>query len=477
LTREDAVTRRSGYVAVVVAALVLAAGGTVAYAAAVPATRTVSVVVHPATVTGSLPVGLVGLSLEASELTRGDFRERNLVTYLRTLGPSGVLRVGGNSSDATFWTSTGERAPSWSRGTITPASLVQLGSVAQASGWSVVLGVNLKHKDATRAADEARHANQVLGARLQAIEIGNEPNQYYTSTSAYYADFEKYAAAIRNAVPGVRLVGPDPGYGHEAFLAAFAANESGHPDIAEITNHHYPLSACDGRHNTIPKLLSTASVQNENAAAKATVDAGNRLHVPAAITETNSVTCGGTKGVSDVYASTLWALDYTLLLANAGIANADYHGSLSGCGTYSPLCATANGLAAQPVYYGMLASRLVGPGQFAALTNQDPANIRAYAVLAGTRLTVVLDNVADPAHNAAATVSLTLGHSYRQGQQVLLATSSASGLAAKTGITLGGHAVAADGTFPAPTTTPVSVAGQSASIVVKPGTAAIVQFS
>src|SRR5436305_15242672 len=39
-----------------------------------PAGRTVSIVVHPASVSGVLPAGLVGLSLEASQLSRGGFR-------------------------------------------------------------------------------------------------------------------------------------------------------------------------------------------------------------------------------------------------------------------------------------------------------------------------------------------------------------------------------------------------------------------
>src|SRR5262249_10976924 len=161
-------------------------------------------------------------------------------------GPGGVLRVAGNSSDETFWTSTGERPPRWSQGTITPASLQPLAAVAQGAGWSVILGVNLKHKDPVRAADEAKHAQQILGPALRAIEIGNEPNYYYTNDSVYFADFERYEAAIRKAVPGLRLTGPDPGHDHPAFLAAFAANEAAHPDISEVTNHHYPLDACMG---------------------------------------------------------------------------------------------------------------------------------------------------------------------------------------------------------------------------------------
>jgi len=311
---------------------------------------------------------------------------------------------------------------------------------------------------------------------LGAVEIGNEPNQYYTSTSTYYADFEGYLAAIRKAVPGIHLVGPDYGYGHEDLLAAFTTNESGHSDIAALTNHHYPLSACDGRHNTIPKLLSVASVQNETAAASATVADAKRLGVPAAITETNSVTCGGTRGVSDVYASTLWALDYTLLLAGTGVTGGDFHGSLTGCGNYAPVCMVGSRLAAQPVFYGMLATRLVGAGQFLALTNQDPANLRAYAVASGTRLTLVLDDVQDPAANGPTTVTVNLGRAYHQGQQILLASSGTGGLSARTGITLGGHPVAPDGSFPAPTTTPVTVSGQTLTIAVKAGTASIVQL-
>jgi hypothetical protein len=284
-------------------------------------------------------------------------------------------------------------------------------------------------------------------------------------------------AAIRKVAPTVPLAGPDPGHEHPDFLAAFAGNEAAHPDVAAITNHHYPLSACDPPHPTVAGLLGTASVQNELDAARATVEAAQSLHVPALMTETNTVTCAGTRGVSDVYASALWALDYTLLLANAGISNADFHGGLSGCGAYSTLCRGPSGLAAQPVFYGMLAASIVGSGQFVALTNPAGATVRAYAVTSGGRLTVELDNVADPARNAPTTVTLNLGASYRQGRQTLLATSAAAGLTAKTGITLGGHAVAADGSFPTPTTTAVVVTGQAATVEVKAGTAAIVQFS
>lgn len=452
-----------------------AAGPPASNAASKPASTTITV--QPGTTGSPLPAGFTGLSFEASTLAKNQFSPGQLVPYLKTIGGSGVLRIGGNSSDKTFWTSTGEKPPPWSEGTITPASLQGLAAVAKASGWKVILGVNLKHKDPARAADEAKHAQQVLGSELLAIEIGNEPNYYYTSESTYFGDFESYVAAITKGAPGVRLTGPDPGHNHPAFLAAFATSESGHPDIVDVTDHHYPLSACNGNKTTIPELLSTDSVQNETAAAESVVNAGKQLNIPPAMTETNSVTCGGTAGVSDVFASSLWALDYGLLLARDGVVNAEYHGQLSGCGAYSPLCSAGTGLAAQPVFYGMLALTLVGNGSFVSVTNPDSANVRAYAVANGSHLTVALDDVQNPASNGSTVVSLNLGATFHQGRQTLLSTSSSSGLSATTGITLGGHTVASDGSFPQPTTTPVSVSGQSATIRVKAGSAAIIQFN
>src|SRR5258708_22939854 len=359
----------------ILAAAILAAAmltGSLAHASVV----TTSITVQPQAVGTPLPAGFVGLSLPPRELAVNDFASTNLGAYLKTLGSAGVIRIGGNSGDTTFWTSTGEPAPSWATGTITPASLQTLASVVSGTGWQVILSVNLKHNDPARAADEARNAQQILGSSLLGIEIGNEPTFYYTSTSAYFQDFETYAAAIEQAAPGVALIGPDPDHNHADFLSAFAGNEAAHPDIAEVTNHSYPTSACGGQAATIPELLSANSVQNEYNAASAVVTAASQLHVPAAMDETNSTVCGGTPGVSNVFASALWALDYNLLMAQTGVANADFEGGISGCVVYSPLCQSTDGtLAAPPLYYGMLATSLVGPGNFVSVTNSDFANV------------------------------------------------------------------------------------------------------
>ena len=470
-------------VAAAVVGATLIASGPVHAATAAPADNasagSLPITVHPGQLGNQLNPGFVGLSFGAATVAQDNYASTDFGGYLRTLGHAGVIRVGGNSGDTTFWTSTGEPAPSWATsGTITPDKLRHLATIVRRAGWKMILAVNLKQPDPARAADEATYARRIFGNSLLAIEIGNEPNFYYSSTAAYYTDFESYVAAIEKVVPGVGITGPEAETNHSSWLGDFATLDAGHPDVTEISDHTYPASVCGTSTATIPELLGTSSVQYETANAQAALSAAAQLGVPAAMTETNSVVCAGAPGVSDAFASALWALDYGLLIAQQGIVNADFMDgtNAAGCDPYTPLCPTTGDLTARPIYYGMLATELVGTGRFAALDNPDAANVRAYAVRHGHRLTVVLDDVQDPATNGARTVTLKLGGGFGSGRLTALTTSSSAGLSATTDITLGGQQVGPHGAFPPPRATPVSVHNQSATVTVPAGSAAIIQF-
>jgi hypothetical protein len=446
-----------------------------------PATPSLAITVHPDQVGHRLPEGFVGFSFGAATLAADDYATTDLAAFLRTLGPAGVIRVGGNSGDKTFWTSTGEPAPAWATsGTITPAKLQHLAAIAHATGWQVILAVNLKQYDPARAADEARHARQILGRSLLAIEVGNEPNFYYRDAAAYHADFEHYAAAIQAAAPGTHLTGPDAETNHSSWLGAFAEADAADPDVFEVSDHTYPTSACGTSTATIPQLLGTGSVQYEKANAAAALQAARRLHVPAAMTETNSTVCAGTAGVSDVFASALWSLDYALLLAQDGIVSAEFMDgtNAAGCDPYTPLCPTAGNLTPRPLYYGMLATELVGPGDFLALDDPDTADVRAYAVRDAGHLTLVLDDVQDPATHGPTPIRINLGtDTLHRGRLTALTTSAPQGLSATTGITLGGQQVGPHGTLAPPHSTPVPVQRGSAQVTVQAGSAVIIRFS
>ena len=468
----------------------------VAAAAAVPMPTAVAasptVVNISQTPTGStLGAGSLGLSYEASDLALPAFTSGNLASYLKTLGSS-VMRIGGNTVDQTFWTSTGESAPSWSIATITPADLTALNTLAKASGWKVILGVNMKHYDPARAADEAAHAAAALGSSLQAVEIGNEPDlysQYKANAAKYFTDFQAYVAAITKAVPGVHIEGSDAaGSPTGSFQNAFVSAESGlsHPNIIELTSHYYPLSDCSSSSNpTIAQLLGSTVSTKETAAADGAASQAKKLALPAVFDEGNSVVCEGMPGVSDVYASALWEIDEQLTFAREGVSGDYMHGTVLQCDTgkplfmyYTPLCAptaadaSTGTLAAQPEYYGLAAVHEIGEGSFLSVTDPASATVRAYAIKhADGTMTVVLDNVTDPAATGPTTLQLNLGATFSSGSRIDL---SASALTAKTGITLGGQTVQSNGTLPAPTKTPVTVNGSTLTVSVPAGSAALI---
>ena len=462
---------------------------TAAVASATPAAASSQVITIAPTTTGtSLNADSLGLSFEASDLALPGFASGNLASYLKTLGTS-VMRIGGNTSDETFWTSTGQTPPSWSIATITPADLTALNTLAKASGWKVILGVNLKQYDPARAADEAEHAVEALGSSLQAIEIGNEPD-LYLSSSDYVAEFQAYVSAIEAAAPGTPIEGADTASApNGSFQTAFAASEAAlpKPNIVELTSHYYPLSACSGTTQTIPELLGSTAHNDETSIADEAVAAAAKIGVPAVLDEGNSVVCEGQDGVSNVYASALWEIDDQLLTAREGVSGDYEHGTVVECGSakplymyYTPLCAptaadaTAGDLAAEPEYYGLAAVHAIGTGDFLEVTNPDYANVHAYAIRhSNGTVTVVLDDFQDPSSNGATSVQLDLPASYGSGDEVDL---TASGLSATSGITLGGQSVQSDGDLPAPTETPISVDGGVVTVSIPAGTAELLTF-
>jgi len=482
---------RPGRSVTLLAAVVLASTAPAA-TAATPQVITIS----PTTTGTSLTGSSAGLSFEASDLALPGFTGGDLAAYLETISPSSVMRIGGNTVDETFWTSTGETAPSWSIATITPADLTALAGLARASGWKVILGVNLKEYDPARAANEAQYAQAALGSSLQAIEIGNEPDlysQYESDPSQYLTDFAAYVTAIEQAAPGVPIEGTDAaGAPDDSFQQAFVSAQEAlpAPQVTELTSHYYPLtsSTCGGS-PTVAELLGTTVRDDEKAEADEAVAAAAPLGVPAVIDEGNSVVCEGQQGVSDVFAAALWEIDDQLVMAREGVAGDYMHGTVVQCDTakplfmyYTPLCAptaadaTAGDLAAQPEYYGLAALHDVGTGAFLNLSNPVWADVRAYAVQhANGTMTVVLDDVDDPSTTGSTTVQLDLPASYGWASQVSLTASG--GLSATSGITLGGQAVQADGALAAPSPDGFDVGGDTATVTVAAGSAEILTFS
>jgi hypothetical protein len=438
----------------------------------------------------------LGISFEKNLLAQPPLTRGNLAQFLKTLGP-GVLRFGGNQVDKTFWTSTAEKPPAWALTTVTPQDLERLAILVKASGWQVLYGLNLKHKDAARAADEVAAARRILGDALIAVEVGNEPNYYYKeipgySPVQYHADYELYRQAIAKVAPGLGLTGPGGGSAPNAieFMTEFAKLQQNNPKhgLEALTTHFYPHCAKSPPIPTMADLLSQEFHDRVKARIQILVDSAKPLGVKTRLTEANSLTCGGVEGVSDRYGSALFIVDQAMLVASTGVTAENFHSNIAVCGgprppgsAYTPFCAAdatdqaAGKLIPQPEYYSLLLVREVGTGTFSPVENSDPATLRAYAIRAKDgQLKLVLVNLADPATAGDRQVKLNLGARFKKGDFIQM---TGPALDAKTGMTLAGKTVAPDGSFPAITPTPLKVSGANLKLTLPPGSATLVSLT
>jgi hypothetical protein len=141
--------------------------------------------------------------------------------------------------------------------------------------------------------------------------------------------------------------------------------QASHPGLAGITAHRYPYSACaTPRQPTFPtigRVLSENATVSMGDAALTLEHISDHARLPLWMTEINSVTCGGVKGVSDTFATALWAPDALFELVRAGVESASVHVRANAINMAFSL--TSRGLVAYPLLYGMvLFERTLGPG-------------------------------------------------------------------------------------------------------------------
>jgi hypothetical protein len=442
--------------------------------------------------------GAVGLSIEAKELATKDLSvdHTSLVSLMRLLGP-GVLRIGGLSLDDSWWTSSDEPAPAWAKTVVTPADLVRLRGLLEATGWQTILGVDFGHFEPPRATNEAQVAEHILGSRLLSFEIGNEPNDYGTrriglrpgsyNAGNYLEELAAYGTAMRAAVPKIRLYGPDLGrVSLQAWLVPIASAKS--TPLASIDIHYYPThystssALCKGTPvPTALELLSPEVREEENAVLNTLVGAGELAHRETRLSETNdtsSCDLPGGPATSPVFASALWALDWALRVASAGVVGINFNGYFGYCKpeASAPICEPASSPAvpgqvmARPEYYGLLAARQLEGGRFVPIRLSAPRplpNLTTWATIApGGTIRIAIDNLA--AEGSAQRISIPLS-----GYTATYDRLAGPSVEATTGVTFGGVGVTSAGRW-RPKRLTLSREGGSFRVVVRPASAMIV---
>ncbi len=441
---------------------------------------------YSVTVRADQPLGMIapdfmGLGYEISSVSRPGLlspANKVYVQLVRTLGPRGVIRIGGNTADYANYSPNAVPVSS-AKGTVVNNTVLEdLGGFLQATGWKLIWALDLGKGTEADAIAEARIVSSIAGERLLAFEIGNEPDLFARAKhrkpefgyADWLAEYRRYKAALRKEFPRIPLAGPDAAVTTD-WVTRFAADEG--KDSVLLTHHYYR----EGQNpsSSIEKLLGVdPKLQPQLTALKA---ASQACGAPYRICEVNSFSGGGRPGVSDTMAGALWVLDYMFTLAANGCAGVNMEtgvNHLDFISSYSPIGDDEHGHhSAKPEYYGMLAFSIAGKGQLLAVENDaNSPEIKAYATQSGKgAVAVTLINKGA----GAPELTVNLGEHFKAKQASIIRLSGPA-IDAKTGITLGGAEVTPDGTWKAAKSESIHVRNGQLTVTLPPTSAAIVHL-
>jgi hypothetical protein len=433
--------------------------------------------IDPSRTLGRIPADFTGLGYEISSVAIPGLlspANHHYIQMVRTLGPRGVIRIGGNTSDYSSFQPGGKLVSSPKATVVNSESLRNFGGFLDATGWKLIWGLNLGSGSEKRAAREAQAVAAAAGDKLLAFEIGNEPDLFVHeghrpagySYEDYLREYRRYKAAVRAQLPSAPFAGPD--VARDTDWAVRFAQDEGH-DLKLLT-HHYYRGGARNLNSSLDELL--APDPHLGRMLDAMRAASHKAGIPYRICETNSFSGGGKPGVSDTFGSALWALDYMFTLAVHGASGLNLEtgvNQLDFVSSYSPIMDDQRGhYSAAPDYYGMLAFAPAAAGELLAV-DYDAAGLSAtaYAVRHGGKLLVTIINK-DRRRSAEAHISA--GKSFPRATAVRL---SGPSLDSRAGTTLGGSSLDASGIWHVAKTEPVRLQNGELRIHVPAASAAL----
>lgn len=449
--------------------------------------------------TRPIPSGFLGVSLEyntvsAYEGTDAATANPVLAQLIRNLAPgqTPVLRIGGDSTDWAWWPIPGITPPRGLSLKLTPQWMQQASTLAQSARARLILGVNLEADNPRIAAAEANEMVSAIGRRyIAALEIGNEPMLYPTlpwyhtasgqkvfgrapsyDLNDYTEEFTRFAKVL----PAVPLAGPAIGHSWVPQLPSFIRTA---PRLSIVTLHAYAINTLgaafrgrncstaelsDPAHPTAAALLDPFASTGLTRGLAPDVLLAHSRGLSFRVDEMNAITCAGTPGVSDTFASALWVLNALFSMAQVGIDGVNIHTWRGSAGKLFAFSDTNGQWSAsvRPEYYGLLLFADAAPAGARLLptTQTYGASIEGWATLARDRRIRVL----------------LINHSMTRSQRVVVHLPRPRGVAhverlqapsatATAGVTLGGQ------TF-GPTTTTGTLSGPAVATPVVPSAGA-----
>jgi hypothetical protein len=307
----------------------------------------------PSEATGPhMPVDFVGLSYEVQQLSDPTFfsaQNSGLIREFKALSSTGVLRLGGNTSEFAYWQPApdppepehpqvreAEGEPKAHYYAVTAEAVRNLAEFLLAAGWTCLYGIGMGTNTPARAAEEAAFVAGTLGNRLQYFQVGNEADLFARhlrdpktwSAKTYLEEWLTLARAIADRVPGTKFGMPDVA-GAVSWLTEIAdrwPSIQSPPHVPTLTHHYYFGGPATNPEVNIPNLLKPATMQRVEKTANIATAAASKMGARVRMTEGNTCYRGGKPGVSDVFAAALWSADYSLLLASNDYSGINLHG-------------------------------------------------------------------------------------------------------------------------------------------------------
>ena len=417
-----------------------------ASAPSAPTTAPVAVAEIGSTAGQAIPPTFMGLSHEwglAQDLMGSAASGRNNIyrQLLRNLTSYGsgpvILRIGGNSTDYT--------------GEPKPGMLQPFADLANEMGVRFYLGVNLGSGNPQLAVDQEKaYLNQMPPGSVEGIEIGNEPDGYRwngkRARSYVFANFLPESNAFQQGLlaalpPPVRLMGPS--YGSPTPMNDFIAYIKSIPPSRLIASQHFYVSN-SATHPNLPAdyLLGAAASTSGPSEGAARVAAAHQYGSPFWLDEMNSISGGGEPGVSNVFASALWAMDVMFEFARTGVDGVNWH--TGNGGNYAAFEFQIDSVGqrktyslrtVKPLYYGLLMfQQATGDGaRLLPVKLETSGNVKVWATVGSQGVVRAL--ILNKDENATGPVTLTMPGFRKATVERLTAPSYQS----TTGIKIGGQ--------------------------------------
>jgi hypothetical protein len=299
-----------------------------------------------------MPIDFVGLSYEVQQLVDVSFfsaQNSGLIREFKALSSTGVLRLGGNTSEFAYWKATPDSPepehpqvrevtgePKAQYYAVTVEAVRTLAEFLEATGWTCVYGIGMGTNTPARTAEEAAFVSDTLGNRLQYFQIGNETDLFARhlrdpktwSAKTYLEEWLALGRAVAARVPTAKFGMPDVA-SNVSWLTEIAdqwPSIQAPPRVTTLTHHYYFGGPATNPEVNIPNLLKPETMKKVQNTANIAADAASKMGARVRMTEGNTCFRGGKPGVSDVFAAALWSADYSLLLASNDYSGVNLHG-------------------------------------------------------------------------------------------------------------------------------------------------------